>query len=310
MNNNALDLMRARLNLRGGVAQQDRMIADKLKNLNNVIAYSYQGATVKKIGSEDIYRALINPNTVKQDYDDKIISIDYKHDFSVGTVFEWVGTGTKWLIYLQDLTELAYFRGDIRKCNYEIKWRDSNGELQSTYAAIRGPAETKIDYTTKENFEIDLPNHSLTLLIPNDSKTLEYFKRYSRFYLQEDTSICWRIEGIDSISTPGILEVHAVEYYSNNDEDANGIVGDLRVEPLPPEPSDQGIEGPVFIKPKRAYTYSCATSDQWSWDRKLPLRATVNEDGSLELEWTTTYTGEFILRCGLLEKTIVVESLF
>jgi hypothetical protein len=43
---------------------------------------------------------LINPNVVKQDYDDKIISIDHKYDFSVGTVFEWVGTETKWLIYL------------------------------------------------------------------------------------------------------------------------------------------------------------------------------------------------------------------
>jgi hypothetical protein len=30
---------------------------------------------------------------------------------------------------LQDLTELAYFRGDIRKCSYEIKWEDEDGNL-------------------------------------------------------------------------------------------------------------------------------------------------------------------------------------
>jgi hypothetical protein len=37
---------------------------------------------------------------------------------------------------------LAYFRGDIRKCSYEIELEDGS----KTYAAIRGPVETKIDY--------------------------------------------------------------------------------------------------------------------------------------------------------------------
>jgi hypothetical protein len=43
---------------------------------------------------------LINPNAVKQDYDDKTISIDFSYGYSVGTIFEWVNTNTKWLIYL------------------------------------------------------------------------------------------------------------------------------------------------------------------------------------------------------------------
>jgi hypothetical protein len=40
MNNN-LDLMRARLNVRGGVTQQDRMIKDKQVNLHKIAWYSY-----------------------------------------------------------------------------------------------------------------------------------------------------------------------------------------------------------------------------------------------------------------------------
>jgi hypothetical protein len=79
------------------------------------------------------------------DYDDKILSVGFEHNFKCGDVFKWIGTNTYWLIYLQDLTELAYFRGDIRKCSYEIAWEDENGK-HSTYAAIRGPVETKIDY--------------------------------------------------------------------------------------------------------------------------------------------------------------------
>ena len=98
--NNSLDLMRARLNLRGGVTQQDRMIKDKRETLDRVVLYSYQGANVRKLDSEAVERALINPNTVKQDYDDKTISIGYECGYKPGTIFEWVNTGTKWLIYL------------------------------------------------------------------------------------------------------------------------------------------------------------------------------------------------------------------
>jgi hypothetical protein len=73
--------------------------------------------------------------------------------------------------------------------------------------------------------------------MPLNDETLEYFTRYSKFYLQTDSGIdikkiCWRVEAIDWISTPGILEVVAVEYYSNEHEDDldNGIVGGLIVE--------------------------------------------------------------------------------
>jgi hypothetical protein len=39
-------------------------------------------------------RALINPDKVKQDYDDKILSIDYSSGVEPGDVFEWKKTGT------------------------------------------------------------------------------------------------------------------------------------------------------------------------------------------------------------------------
>ena len=98
--NNSLNLMRSRLEVRGGVFQQDRMIKDKRETLDRIVLYSYQGAKVQKLGSTTIERALINPNTVKQDYDDKTISIGYEYEYKPGTIFEWVQTGTKWLIYL------------------------------------------------------------------------------------------------------------------------------------------------------------------------------------------------------------------
>lgn len=312
--NNGLKLMQARLYQHGGLTQQDRMIKDKRETLDKVVLYSYQGAKVRKLNSEKTDLALINPNTVKQDYDDKIISIGYECGYEPGTIFEWVNTGTKWLIYLQDLTELAYFRGDIRKCNYEISWKDENGNLQSTYVALRGPKETSIETSIKEGVSFDFPNHTLYLLMPNIPETLKHFTRYSEFYLQGlSTPICWRVEATDSITTPGILEVYATEYYSNKDEDniEEGLVGDLIATPIAPEPAAADVLGEVFIKPKRTYIYEYTGEAEgvWSWDHKLPLDVKV--DGKkVWLKWTTTYTGQFILAFGDIEKTIVVESLF
>ena len=144
--------MRTRLMQHGGVAQQERMIYDKRRSLDRALLFSYQGANISKVGEEQneevVYRALINPNKTKQDYDDKIISVGFEHGFATGDVFKWLGTDSYWLIYLQDLTELAYFRGNIRRCSYEIEWEDEDGK-HSSWLALRGPVETKIDYIQK-----------------------------------------------------------------------------------------------------------------------------------------------------------------
>jgi hypothetical protein len=100
-------------------------------------------------------RALINSNKLKEDFDEKIISIGFEHDIQVGDVFEWCNTKSHWLVYLQDLTELAYFRGNVRRCRYEIEWYDETGKRCKTYAAIRGPVETKIDFIQKHGVSVD-----------------------------------------------------------------------------------------------------------------------------------------------------------
>ena len=306
----SLDLMCKRI--RGGNSQQERMIRDKRETLERVVKYSYQGAKVLAVGDTEVRTALINPNVVKQDYDDKVISIDFNYGYSVGTIFDWLNTGTKWLIYLQDLTELAYFKGDIRKCSYEIKWKSDDGNDYTTYIALTGPSEKKIDSAIKEGVSIDSPNYMLHFYMPNNEETAKRFNRYSKFYLS-GLSTCWRIEAIDNISMPGILEVYAYEYYANEHEDniQEGLVGNLIVEPIAPEPASEEIVGEVFIKPKITYVYEYvgAAAGDWAWDKKLPLRADINGN-KITIKWDTTYSGQFVLSFGEVEKTIVVESLF
>lgn len=336
--------MAKRLESKGGFPQQDRMIRDKRCSLDKATLYSYQGAWVKKqlydfkpvmdgVREADPVRALINPNKLKMDYDDKIISIGFEHEFRVGDVFEWCNTGTYWIVYLQDLEELAYFRGDIRKCSYEIEWDDEAGKRQRTYIALRGPVETKIDYIQKHGISVDNPNYSLNILMPKTTANLKQFKRYKKFYLQDlvegEDRVCWRVEAIDTFSTPGIIEVTAVEYYANESEDdvENGKVGSLIKKPIDPNigtESEFVIFGDTFIKPKKEYIYYIEDALYGQWyisNQKLPIvmREFEDENGRncVSIKWDSTYSGQFDLWFGDengplfdYKKTIVVESLF
>ena len=336
--------MAKRLEAKGGFPQQDRMIRDKRRSLDKATLYSYQGAKVKKqlydfkpvmdgVREADPVRALINPNKLKMDYDDKIISIGFEHGFHVGDVFEWCNTGTYWIIYLQDLEELAYFRGDIRKCSYEIEWDDEDGKRQRTYVALRGPVETKIDYIQKHGISVDNPNYSLNILMPKTTANLKQFKRYNKFYLQDlvegEDRVCWRVEAIDTFSTPGIIEVTAVEYYANEFEDdvEAGKVGSLIKKPIDPNvgtDSEFIIVGDTFIKPKKEYIYYIKGSQYGQWyisDAKLPIKKEEFEDdmgrSAIRIKWDSSYSGLFDLWYGDengpmfdYKKTIVVESLF
>ena len=339
----AIDMAK-RLDSKGGFPQQNRMIRDKRRSLDKATLYSYQGALVKKqlydfkpamegVREADPVRALINPNKLKMDYDDKIISIGFEHGFRTGDSFEWCNTGTYWIVYLQDLEELAYFRGDIRKCSYEIEWDDEDGKRQRTYVALRGPVETKIDYIQKHGISVDNPNYSLNILMPKTTANLKQFKRYKKFYLQDlvegEDNTCWRVEAIDTFSTPGIIEITAVEYYANEFEDdlEAGKVGSLIKKPIDPNvgtDSEFIIVGETFIKPKKEYTYYIEGSLYGQWyisNAKLPIIKEEFEDElgriAIRIKWDSSYSGQFDLWYGDengplfdYKKTIVVESLF
>ena len=329
------NLMAEQLNVRGGYPQQERMIRDKRRALDHATKYSYQAVRIKKAqdGKDidkdcmnmPIVRALINPDKVKMDYDQKILSVRFDHDFQPGDIFEWERTGSYWIILTQDVDEVAYFRATIRRCSYQIRWIDEDGEEHAIYCAVRGPVETKIDDYDRHNILFNDPNYSLDIYMPKNSLTMNRFKRYDKFYLagadDPDDKICWRVEATDSISTPGILEIQATEYFSNNTQDDvdNGLVGVLITPEEDPNPSTERkvifISGETFIKPSKVYEYTIGipSAQKWEVDKKYPVKLEpfTNEKGysCVKVKWLSPYSGEFELRIGNYNKTIVVESL-
>lgn len=118
---------------------------------------------------------------------------------------------------------------------------------------------------------------------------------------------------------PGILEITAIEYYANKDEDdiENGIVGALIVEPENPneEVIEAIIKGETFIKPNQAYEYKFEGEEQAAWiidTKKYPIKWSANPKDlkNIKLIWTSQYSGQFEIAYGDYKKTIVVESLF
>ena len=335
------NLMASELTQRGGLPQQERMVKDKRKSLDKATLYSYQAVRVKKIQDKNLSRhgfegssaarALINPDKRKFDYDDKILSIGFEHGFEVGDVFECERTNSYWLITLQDLDEIAYFRAEIRRADYEINWLDDDGNEWRSFAAVRGPVETKINFIQKHQISVDEPNYSLHVYLPKNEQTMKQFKRYSKFYLKDadspDDKTCWRVEATDSISTKGILEFTAVEYYANETEDdiEKGLVKAFVEKHVEPEVNPkEDIVGPTFIKPKLEYEYYVEaknTDGDWFIDGpKVPVTlekfTTPRGIPGVKVKWNSNQSGSFTLWFGEDEhyknfsKTIVVESLF
>ena len=154
--------MNMRLQWMGGARQQDRMNEDKLRTLKKALLYSYQAITLETEEGKQ-FRALLNPDKLKNDYDQKTLSIPFNDiclneerigttteglqptDISTGQVFRNVDNDTYWLIYLRNLEETAYFRAEVRRCKEEV---EINGHKYKVY--VRGPVETKIQWNQKK----------------------------------------------------------------------------------------------------------------------------------------------------------------
>lgn len=319
-----------RLKFAGGWGQQGRMVLGKARTLDRALMYSYAGVDFKIVQSTtdkfrtELARGLIEPDKLKQDYDDKILTTPWKSEVKAGDVIEWVGTNSFWIVYLQELNEIAYFQSALRRCQYTIDWLDAAGEKHSTYAAVRGPVETKIDFIQKQGISVDEPNHTLNILIPKTDEALKYFRRYAKFYLkgcsESAPNVCWRVEGIDWVGIPGVLEINATEYYANEVEDdvKNGLVGGLIEQPQDPNedsPQSEVIVGETFIKPKCQYNYTATTAIDAEWYvdiQNLPIKFAVNPNNPKQcgIYWLSVNSGEFEIKYGGFSKKIVVESLF
>lgn len=299
---NGLQLMQTKLGYRGG-NQEGRMQSDKLKGLKKALLYSYQAATAI-IPTTDAegnivnkeFRCLINPDKLNPEYDNKIISIPYEDvnlldtekvegiqptNLKSGQVFTWKETNTDWIVYLQYLEEDAYFRADIRRCKYEV---EINGHKYKVY--VRGPVETKINWSSNKQHIWNNMNYTLTIMITKNEETLEFFKRFQRVKINGNM---WKVQAVNTYDADGIIEVALLETYNNSIEEVAAEFKDA-------EEITSAIKGSYEVNPYDTVTYIIEGYSNGSWEVNSKKAQIINQtDTSVEIFIDTGRSGEFVL---------------
>lgn len=290
----------------------ERMNQDKLKSLKKALLYSYQAATaILPDGKE--FRCLINPDKLKPDYDNRILSIPFEDiclnsdrigttteglepiNLKAGDVFEWKDNGSHWLIYLSHLEETAYYRADIRRCKAET---EINGQKYWLY--IRGPVETAIPWNSKSQKMWNTPNYTLHIYITKDDNTLAYIHRFAK--LEIDGKV-WEVQTTDPYSAEGVIEATLKETYYNELEEVG-------VTPAPepePEQSEDLIKGPLEVDAfgRAVYTMT-GYSGSWVIDdkSKADFDKAFTDKNTATIDIMTGRSGKFKLSYVVGKRTV------
>ena len=249
------------------------------------------------------FRCLINPDKLKPEYDNKIISIPYRDiclnkdkigttsegeeeiGLKPGDVFYWEETKTYWLVYLQYLEENAYFRAELRRCKYEI---EINGNKYRVY--IRGPVETTVPWNQKQGIVWNDINYSLVIYITKNEETLQFFHRFSKIKFNGKP---WEVQAVNEFDADGIIEAYLDEDYQNSIEDAEK-------EEIPaieiPDRDSPHIEGNIFVKPYDIAEYKVLNAENGFWTVSNDKVKIVEQDSSsVTIEVVTGKSGYFDL---------------
>ena len=292
------DNLAIRLSYLGGKKADDRMALDKLKTLKKALLYSYQAETVILEDGRE-FRCLINPDKLKNDYDNKIISIPYydiclnkekqnlptwqaeeEVGLKVGNVFEWKETGSRWIVYLQYLEESAYFRAEIRKCTGVLTLEDKEYP-----AYIRGPVETTIRWSQKSDITWNDLNYSKIAYIKED----EFTREIQRLDVVKVDGQNYQVQAVNKdTASDGIMIIQLKEYFTNKIEE------EIKEEDMP-ELIISEIQGPQIVYPYDIKTYTINDSGgSWSLSNKK-ARISVSNDTSATIEIITGKAGEIDL---------------
>ena len=225
---NSLDRMKYRLGRNGYTIHDNEIVQGKYNSFKDVLRRSYQSEWItlnKGTENEKQWRCLISPSRLTEQFDKKIISIDYEAGLNEGSIFYWDRTGEYWLVNAQQWTEEAYFRGSITKCSYEI-----DVEGKKYWAAVQGPDERAAKWNNVHRTIWNDLNYTLVIQITKDSKTVDYFSRHQvikvKMFFKDVTTgellnreTNWRIVATDKFSSDNVMDVFVDEWFSNTAED-------------------------------------------------------------------------------------------
>lgn len=306
-----LERMKQRFNYAGGDAS-GRNTEGKLKSFHKALLNSYQSEwiTLHK-GEENEKRVLclINPSRLTEEFDKKVLSIDFEHGVKEGDVFYWDRTDRYWMVNLQQHTEEAYFRGTITRCEHQAIIDD-----KLYWITLRGPMESGLAWNGKHNIYANKLNYSMMMEITKNKHTMDYFSRFKvlkikNSYADVDGTVYseehrWQVVATDKYSSDTIIQVYLDEYADNSMEDA--MVQD---EEIIPDISQPYIDGPQIVNVyDEAIVYSIQNLSggkfvvnsnlikiNESTESSISLDILTGKSGTFEIKYVTENFGEVVL---------------
>ena len=292
------------------------------------------------------FRALINHDKLKVDYEDKIISIPFSEpplgeteaidtDFHNGTVFKWVHGNkeewtpdTYWIVYMQYSEETAYFRAEIRKADEQISIvivDDEGNENTVSYRGwMTGPNETTALWNTKRGVTWNDMNYTKLLYITKDEDTLAYFQRFDRIIINGKP---WEVQAYnENYSTSktgdfssGIIRVALKETYTSADQfvkelkDAEAAQTQAEVA-YDTEHTQARIDGPAAAHPYDILVYKAKNYQQpqdWYVSDTSLVKVLEYDENTLKLEVISRKANKdgFIVKYGQDSIQIPIEPL-
>ena len=310
-----LTRMLQRASYDGYDAADGRNVGGKYRSFKSALRNSYQAEwiTLDKGGeNERRWRCLINASRLTEQFDKKVISIDFESGIDEGTVFYWDRTNRYWIVNLQQHTEEAYFRGTITRADYTI---DIDGHPY--WVTVRGPVETATVWNQKHGITWNELNYSMVIEIAKDSRTVPYFSRHQvvkmkLMYPDAETGEIleewhnWKVVATDKYSEERIIQVYLDEWYDNKAED-NMVVEEIG-EPDLMHPHIEGPPACFVFDTDLSYSIVGLKAGKFSVNSNK-VKITSSTETSCVLEILASKATSFILTFTADDGTIVNQEI-
>lgn len=294
----SLKTLSARIDYLGG-DQLSRINKQKLQSFRAALKNDYNSRLIKTDKHASV-PCIIKNNAygLKADYDKKYISVEFSAGLEAGDVFQCLDDNSRWMIYLPILTETAYLRSEIIRCDHSL---NINGKEYFVY--FQGPVETDIRWFIKNGINANELNKSGTVYIKKDDNTLSFFHRFTKIKINGHM---WEVQVTDPISVPGILELELQEYYDNKEADLPQVK---------PSDKNQLIKGEKIVKQNTSVGYMVDDSiynPSTSWtiagNDRVKIEEVLNNGQICKVKIHEGAIGKFTLLYGTNSMEITINT--
>lgn len=294
----SLKTLSARIDYLGG-DQLSRINKQKLQSFRAALKNDYNSRLIKTDKHASV-PCIIKNNAygLKADYDKKYISVEFSAGLEAGDVFQCLDDNSRWMIYLPILTETAYLRSEIIRCDHSL---NINGKEYFVY--FQGPVETDIRWFIKNGINANELNKSGTVYIKKDDNTLSFFHRFTKIKINGHM---WEVQVTDPISVPGILELELQEYYDNKEADLPQVK---------PSDKNQLIKGEKIVKQNTSVGYMVDDSiynPSTSWtiaeNDRVKIEEVLNNGQICKVKINEGAIGKFTLSYGTNSMEITIDT--